>query len=210
MMLSDGQNGIGADVGEEMTTDGTTRTLSRGVVGASHVVKRTVAGSTINVRTLWAFFVAAAVQRLPFVLLPPQSLVDLKKAFLISSYVLLAWALLRNLHFRSVRVILAGCFLNLAAIVANGGLMPVTPEARSLAGMTELSTAWLGSVTPQGTGILLTVDHTRLWAFTDIIPWNAVGAVFSIGDIVLGVGLLAFFVELMLQKRIAARRPVRG
>ncbi len=208
MMLADGQNSIGAGAGPETTADGTTGTLSRCVAGASHAVKRTAAAHTISVRSWWAFFVAAAVQRLPFVLLPPQSLVELKKALLISSYLLLAWALLRNLHFRSVRVILAGSLLNLAAIVSNGGLMPVTPEARSLAGMAELGSAWLGRVTPQGTGVLLTVDHTRLWAFTDIIPWNAVGAVFSVGDVVLGVGLLAFFVEFMLHKRTAVRGAV--
>ena len=148
-----------------------------------------------KIRSIWAFFVAAVAQRLPFALLAPDSLVDLKKTLLISSHLLLTWALLRNLSFRSVRLILAGSLFNLTAIVANGGLMPVTPEARSLAGMTELGSAWLGRVTPQGTGILLTADHTRLWAFTDIIPWNLVGGVFSVGDVLLGVGLILFFVE---------------
>jgi len=119
---------------------------------------------------------------------------------LVASYLLLVWALVRNLHFRSVRVVLFGVLLNLTAIVANGGLMPVSPEARALAGMTDLGGAWLGKVTPQGTGILLTLDQTRLPVFTDIIPWDLVGGVFSVGDVVLGAGVLAFFVELVRRK----------
>ncbi len=154
-----------------------------------------------KVRVIWLFFVAAAVQKVPFVVLAPDSLVELKKALLVLSYLLLGWALLRNLSLRSVRIILAGSLLNLAAIAANGGLMPVAPGARSLAGMAELGHAWLGHVTPQGTGILLTVDQTRLWAFTDIIPWHQVKGVFSVGDVVLGLGLLLFVIELFLVGR---------
>jgi len=141
------------------------------------------------------------MQRVPFAILAPDSLVLLKRVSLVLSYVLLSWALLRNLHFRSVRVVMFGVLLNLTAIVSNGGLMPVTPEARSLAGMTELGDAWLGHVLPQGTGVLLTVDQTNLWAFTDIIPWDLVGGVFSVGDVVLGMGLVAFFAEFVLRRR---------
>lgn len=166
----------------------------------AEVCRQAPADRAIGVRSLWAFFVAAAVQRLPFVLLAPDSLVGLKKALLVASYLLLVWALVRNLHFRSVRVVLFGVLLNLTAIVANGGLMPVSPEARALAGMTDLGGAWLGKVTPQGTGILLTLDQTRLPVFTDIIPWDLVGGVFSVGDVVLGAGVLAFFVELVRRK----------
>ncbi len=154
-----------------------------------------------DLRSLWAVFVAAALQRLPFILLPPDSLVEMKKAVLVSSHLLLAWALCRNLRFRSVRLVLSGELLNLAAIVFNGGLMPVSPEARALAGMTDLGASWLGHVLPEGTGVLLTVDHTRLWAFTDILPVPLVGGVFSVGDVLLGLGLVLFFVELMWGRR---------
>ncbi len=124
-------------------------------------------------------------------------MVGLKKALLISSYLLLVWALLSNLHLRSIRLVLMGVLFNLSAILANGGLMPVSPEARHLAGMTDLGSAWLGHVTPQGTGILLNVSQTRLWAFTDIIPWDLVGGVFSVGDVLLGSGLVWLLVELL-------------
>jgi hypothetical protein len=154
-----------------------------------------------TIRSVWAFFVAALMQRVPFAVLAPESMVGLKKTLLISSYILLGGALLRNLHFRSVRIILLGVLLNFTAIVANGGLMPVTPEAISLAGMQELGTTWLGKVTPHGTGILLTVDQTRLWPLTDIIPWDLTGGVFSVGDVVLGVGLVLFFLEIICRRQ---------
>jgi hypothetical protein len=160
-----------------------------------------------GLKHIWALLLAAALQRLPFALIAPDSLVGLKKALLISSYLLLVWALLSNLHLRSIRLVLLGVLFNLLAILANGGLMPVSPGARHLAGMTELGSAWLGHVTPQGTGVLLTVDHTRLWAFTDIIPWHRVGAVFSVGDVLLGLGLVWLLVELLW--RYFGSRPQR-
>ena len=156
-----------------------------------------VPGVGWGVKRIWALLLAAALQRVPFALIAPDSLVGLKKALLISSYLLLVWALLSNLHLHSIRLVLMGVLFNFSAILANGGLMPVSPEARHLAGMTDLGGAWLGHVTPQGTGVLLTVSQTRLWAFTDIIPWDGVGGVFSVGDILLGFGLVWLLVELL-------------
>ena len=166
-----------------------------------------VPGVGWGVKRIWALLLAAALQRVPFALIAPDSLVGLKKALLISSYLLLVWALLSNLHLHSIRLVLMGVLFNFSAILANGGLMPVSPEARHLAGMTDLGSAWLGHVTPQGTGILLTVSQTRLWAFTDIIPWDFVGGVFSVGDVVLGFGLVWLLVELLWH--YFGRRPPR-
>lgn len=149
-----------------------------------------------NIRSIGIIFTAAVIQRVPFLVIPPDSLVGLKKTLLVISYLLLCWGLARNLHFWSVKIILCGVFLNFVAIVVNGGLMPVSPEAISLAGMTDLGSQWLGKVTPHSTGILLTVDQTRLWFLTDIIPWKEVKAVFSVGDVVLGAGLFLIFLEI--------------
>ncbi len=171
--------------------------------------KPAVTGSTgAGIRSIGVILVAAVIQRVPFLLLPPDSLVGLKKTILVASYLLLCWGLVRNLHFRSVHIILCGVLLNLVAIVVNGGLMPVSPEAISSAGMTDLGSAWLGKVTPHSTGILLTVDQTRLWFLTDIIFWKEVKAVFSVGDVVLGAGLVIFFGE-TIWRQICQRRADR-
>jgi hypothetical protein len=172
-------------------------TSARGVGGARAAGNAFSGKPRMGVRSLWAVFAAAALQRLPFVLLPPDSYVEIKKVLLVLSYLMLAAALFRNLKFHGIHVILFGALLNFAAIICNGGLMPVSPEARAMAGMTDLGSSWLGHVLPEGTGILLTADQTRIWVFTDILPVHLVGGVFSIGDVILGVGLVAFFVDLV-------------
>jgi hypothetical protein len=154
-----------------------------------------------KIRLIWVFILAAVMQKLTFVLIAPDSFVELKKILLIISYLLLIGAVIRNLHFNSMKLILTGVLLNFIAIVVNGGLMPVSPEARSFAGMAELGSFWLGKMTPGGTGILLSVDHTRLWVITDIIPWRSFRAVFSIGDIVLGAGLILLCLEIIILNR---------
>jgi hypothetical protein len=147
-------------------------------------------------RSVWAIFAAVIIQRVPFIVLAPDSLVELKKALLILSYLLLGWALLRNINYRSVYLVLIGVLLNFIAIVANGGLMPVSPEARTAAGLADLGNAWLGHVTPYTTGIYLPVVRTNLWLLTDIIPVPQVKMVLSVGDIVLGIGLILLVIEL--------------
>lgn len=149
----------------------------------------------IKIRFGWLVIVAVLLQRMPFALSAPSSFVELKKALLLVSYVLLFWALFWNLRFWSMRILALGTALNCAAIVANGGLMPVSPEARLQAGMTSIGQSGFGNVLPEGTGVLLPVQQTNLWFLSDIIPVSVVGGVFSPGDVLIGVGLLAFFVE---------------
>lgn len=151
--------------------------------------------AAIKIKSGWLIILALFLQRIPFALSTPSSFVELKKALLILSYVLLLWALFRNLHLWSIRILLLGAFLNFAAIVANGGLMPVSPGARLHAGMTAIGEAGFGKVLPEGTGVLLPVDQTNLWFLSDIIPVSLVGGVFSPGDVLIGVGLLLFFLE---------------
>ena len=151
--------------------------------------------ATVRIKHGWLVILAVLLQRMPFSLSDPSSFVELKKALLVISYVLLVWVLSRNLHLWSIRLLFVGSLLNFAAIVANGGFMPVSPEARLQAGMTDLGQAALGMVLPEGTGVLLAVDQTNLWFLSDIIPVSAVGGVFSPGDVVIGVGLLIFLVE---------------
>jgi len=55
--------------------------------------------------------------------------------------------------------------------------------------MPAIGESGFGKVLPEGTGVLLPVDQT------DIIPVSFVGGVFSPGDIVIGVGVIIFFVE---------------
>ncbi len=105
-----------------------------------------------------------------------------------------------------MRILALGTVLNFAAIVANGGLMPVSPGARLQAGMTAIGQSGFGKVLPEGTGILLPVGQTNLWFLSDIIPSSLVGGVFSLGDVLIGVGLFAFFVEAARWGNIHSRK----
>lgn len=150
--------------------------------------------ATIKIRFGWLIIIAVLVQSIPFALSAPSSFVELKKAMLVLSYVLLLWVLSHNLNFWGMRILLIGTLLNFVAIMANGGLMPVSPEARSWAGKPALGESGFGKVLPEGTGILLPIDQTNLWLLTDIIPINSIQAVLSIGDVLIAFGLLIFIV----------------
>ena len=163
--------------------------------GASKLNSVAANMAAIRIKLGWLIILAVLLQRMPFVLSVPSSCVELKKALLVLSYVLLLWALSRNLHLWSMRILALGSVLNFAAIVVNGGLMPVSPEARLQAGMTPIGQPGFGKVLPEGTGILLPVDQTNLWFLSDIFPVSLVGGVFSLGDVLIGVGLLFFFAE---------------
>lgn len=182
--------------------------LKKGLlVGASKLNLAISSLADIRVKFGWLIILAVVLQRIPFALSTPSSFVELKKGLLVLSYMLLLWALSRNFGFWSVRILALGTVLNFAAIVANGGLMPVSPEARLQAGMIALGPSSLGMVLPEGTGILLSVDQTNLQFLSDIIPISAVG-VFSLGDVVIGVGLLIFFAEVACLTSVRSQRAI--
>ena len=155
----------------------------------------------VRIRYWWAILLSAALHRLPFALLPGEAFLDLKRVCMVLSYLLLFWALSANLNFRSMRVMAAGTLLNFIAIVANGCLMPVSPEARELAQMTALEPSRFGMVLPEGSGIYLPIDQTNLWFFTDIIPAHYLGGVFSAGDILIIFGFVLFVIEIAFSKK---------
>lgn len=76
-----------------------------------------------------------------------------------------------------------GTLFNLAAIVANGGLMPVTQDA--------WQTAFPGM--PHGGANSILGDERALWFLGDVMalpPWFPLTNVFSIGDVLLALGLV--------------------
>jgi len=169
--------------------------VEKGVfIGSSRLSLVAANLANIKIRFGWLIVIAVLVQSMPFALSAPSSFVELKKALLVLSYVLLLWVLSCNLQSRGMYIVLLGTLLNFLAIIANGGLMPVSPEARLWAGKPTLGESGLGKVLPEGTGILLPIDQTNLWLLSDIIPINFIHIVISIGDILIAIGLLIFIV----------------
>jgi len=163
---------------------------------------------TIKVNYWWLMALSAVLHRVPFALGNATTLVDFKRACLVLSYGVLIWALFRNFHLLSMRVIAVGALLNLAAILANGGLMPVSPEARQLAHMTLLDPSHLGGILPEGSGVLLPLQSTNLPLLTDVIPASHLHGVYSIGDAIIGVGVVLFLISaaIRMTKQMRSRR----
>ena len=99
-------------------------------------------------------------------------------------------AVWRNLAIPGLVLVLAGGAANLVAICVNGGYMPVSPAALSAMG-------WL----PQdGYSNSRLVDTVVLAPLTDIFAmptWMPVANVFSIGDLLIGIGACVAVVAAM-------------
>lgn len=126
------------------------------------------------------------------------------------SFALLIWWVWENRHLAGVSLIGGGVTMNLAAITANGGAMPVNPVASLYAGKT-ISTATT-------TGPLADVhrafgEQVRLWVLTDIFPVPAgipFAAVYSLGDIVLTIGVAILCYRTMLSPAALAHDIARA
>ncbi|MBL7199266.1 MAG: DUF5317 domain-containing protein [Anaerolineae bacterium] len=95
--------------------------------------------------------------------------------------------------------VLAGVTLNLSVIAANGGYMPIPPEAAAhTAGREVALQVPVGSALAGSKDILLPPQQARFWFLGDVVvipapfPWPTA---MSIGDIVLAVGIFWFIVR---------------
>lgn len=99
------------------------------------------------------------------------------------SYALGVWFIWANRKVPGLVVTSSGGAMNLAAISANGGVMPASPAALELAGMTDVGEHFVNSGA---------VDGARLAWLGDVFAIPAswpLSNVFSIGDIILVVGV---------------------
>jgi Family of unknown function (DUF5317) len=102
--------------------------------------------------------------------------------YVASSLVVLA-AVLRNWRIPGLKLVAAGAFSNLLAIVANGGYMPADPAALAQAGMGPASDYSNSIVT----------NRPVLAPLTDIFgmpDWLPFANVFSIGDVLIAAGIV--------------------
>lgn len=107
-------------------------------------------------------------------------------------------AVLRNLDIAGLPIIAIGAASNLLAIVANGGYMPADPDAL----------AAIGGVAPGYSNSSATTDPA-LAPLTDLfaIPaWVPLANVFSIGDVLLGIGI-AVTIAIGMRRGHGAGRP---
>lgn len=108
--------------------------------------------------------------------------------YVLSMALLVIWVVL-NRHIPGIILIAAGVLMNLAAIAANGGYMPVAPEAAHYAGRIA---RYATDGQPIANNSLAIADNVRLWILTDIFPIPAgipLANVFSLGDVLLTTGI---------------------
>ena len=100
---------------------------------------------------------------------------------LVVSYALAAWFVVANLRIRGLWIVALGGALNVAAIAANDGVMPATPEAARRAGL----------VVAEGFANSQATADAHLWwlgdAFAIPASWP-LSNVFSVGDVILVIG----------------------
>jgi hypothetical protein len=99
-------------------------------------------------------------------------------------------AVLRNVRLTGMPIVVLGSLSNLAAISANGGAMPADPGALAIAGLD-------GAGTHTNSVVLA---NPALQPLTDIyaLPaWLPLANVFSVGDVLIGVGLVIVIVAAM-------------
>jgi hypothetical protein len=121
---------------------------------------------------------------------------ELGAAIYVGSTAAVLVAVLRNLALPGMVLVALGAASNLAAIVANGGVMPTTEAALAAAGLDPAD----------GFSNSAVLADPALAPLTDLFalpPWLPFANVFSIGDVLLGVGVAVVIA-------LGMRRPTRS
>ena len=136
----------------------------------------------IELRSTWLFFAAIGLQLVAFPVdaAPWRTSETLASVLWVISYGLLVVAAVLNRRITGVPIVATGMALNLAAILANRGTMPVRLSAMHDAGRIDAVQA--NSTAMSDPSLPWLVDR---WAAPDWIP---LANVFSVGDVVIAVG----------------------
>jgi hypothetical protein len=123
---------------------------------------------------------------------------DLVPVIYVASTATVLVAVLRNWRLSGMSVVALGALCNLAAISANGGFMPADAGALALAGF--------GGPGDHTNSVVLA--NPALRPLTDIYAVPAgmpMANVFSVGDVLIGVGVILVVAAAMRRGRTAAR-----
>jgi hypothetical protein len=131
-----------------------------------------------------------------------DSYLYLQRGALVVSSLLLLPVVWRNRRSPGLALIGLGLALNLTVMVANGGFMPITPEAVARIEHENLIVHLDGLERMSGSkGIVLPREETALWVLSDIFiipPPFPVASAFSLGDALVAVGAFIFLQRAMV------------
>jgi hypothetical protein len=115
----------------------------------------------------------------------------------VASTLLVGVAVVRNLRIPGMPLIVLGAASNMAAILSNDGFMPATPGALAALGKTG-PTIYSNSAVVAQPALELLIDRFAL------PRWLPFANVFSVGDVLLGMGIVVLIVVTMRRGRAAA------
>jgi hypothetical protein len=104
-------------------------------------------------------------------------------------------AVLANWRIPGLPIVAAGAASNLLAIVANGGYMPASPDALAAIGASD-GPGYSNSATPE---VIAFAPLTDIFAMPAWLPF---ANVFSIGDVLIGLGVVVAIVAAMRDPRL--------
>lgn len=119
----------------------------------------------------------------------PLISVAVEPLYIVSMLMAIVWVA-RNWHIPGMPLIALGLLMNAVAIVANGGHMPVSAASAAYAG--KIGNFAAGADVSNNSQ-LADASQVHLWVLTDIIPlpsWFPLANVFSIGDVLLVIGIM--------------------
>jgi hypothetical protein len=137
----------------------------------------------LRVRWPWAIIGGLLFQVALFMNPIAEHVGTLGPVLYVGSTLLVAAAVVRNWRIPGIPILVAGAALNLVAIFANGGYMPSTIEALTAAGRSVPAVYNNSTVVP----------HPNLWFLTDIFALPRpvpLANVFSVGDVLVGLGII--------------------
>lgn len=150
--------------------------------------------AAINIRWSPVILAGLLVQVVLFTDAVASRIGDLGAPIYVASTITVLVAVLRNVRIQGLAVVFVGGLSNLAAIVANGGYMPASLEAMTA----------LGKAPPEIYSNSAVLSSPALQPLTDIFAlprWLPFANVYSIGDVIIAVGVAWTIVAVMLTGR---------
>jgi len=162
--------------------------------------------ASVRIRRLPLAYAALALQvvAFPSERLPWSTPTSIARVLWLVSYLLQIALILSNVNLRGIELVGLGLACNLLAILANGGLMPVEPHALRAAGLAyRIHNNSISRAKPHLSWL---VDR---WAAPHALP---LGNVFSVGDVLIALGLVVTIVVAMQpeSRRVVFRGGLRG
>jgi hypothetical protein len=153
-------------------------------------------------RSGWLALFALAIQIIAIFV--PLGFDDTPKRLLFQlSYLILLVFVVVNLPRPGIAIIGVGLLLNMLPIVANGGLMPVTAENIARIGESgSIQGRQEGDAIPYTKNVLKAEEDTHFYDLSDRLAWDNpfFFQLFSLGDIVIAVGVLVMLADLFLPR----------